>query len=400
MRAPITVKQLGNYLKREIQTDPFLRDVLVIGEIVSLSKRNYTYFSLIEDNESISCVFFNNNFNFSEGDKVIVSGSVNLFTRDSKYQIRVNSVDLVGQGQKLLDLMKIKERLYKEGYFDIESKKPIPRFPKKIGLITGYKSAAYSDFIKVFYDSNYDVDIYFYPSLVQGTSAELDIIKALNVLDNMNLDLLVLTRGGGSTEDLSVFNGEKLARAIFNAKTPIISAIGHEIDTSIAELVSDLRLQTPTKAGEIIVKEYVSSLEQISNIKLNQERFINSYLSNVVSTLIINRNKIQAHSPKIILEKYSLQLENYKALIASKLNDNISSLERTLSSLSKDIDEKHKKIIDKNYVYIKSLKDKYVELKKLKVGDSYYLFNKNSKFRIKIEEQINEWKIWRFIRKL
>lgn len=390
MTKPITVKQLGQYLKREITTDPFLRDLYVVGEITSLSKKKFAYFSLTEANESISCVYFDSDFPFEEGDEIVVKGSINLFLRDSKYQIKVDEAKLVGEGSQLVELNKLKKKLSDKGYFDLDRKKLIPKFPFKIGLITGYKSAAYYDFLKVLNDNKYNCEIYLYHTLVQGEYASKEIEKALEYLDNENLDLIVLTRGGGSKDDLSVFNSELIADRLFKMYTPTISAIGHEIDLSIADLVTDMYLSTPTKAAEYIARNYVHSIENIINTNRNIQYFIQSKLyeyENMVNSLKVN---IKSHNPENKLNAYTKDIEIIKNNIDYAINKYISDIQDKVNSRYQIIQTSMKKIMDDNYINLFDMDKKPIGFDELQINQKYYIKNKNTIYRILIEEKINE----------
>ena len=268
MNKSITVKQLGNYLKHEILSDRLLQNLSIRGEITNLKTQKYTYFSLMEDDELISCIYFDNDFKYAEGDKIVVKASLSLYPRSSIYQLRVKEIELLGEGENLLEFRRLKKKLLELGYFDEKYKKDIPKYPQNIGLITGLESAAYYDFMKVLKDNRYNANIYLLPSLVQGKNAAFEVSESLKYMDRLNLDIIVLTRGGGSKDDLSVFNDELIATTIFNLNTPIISAIGHEIDLSIAELVSDKYLSTPTKAAEIITRNYSNASVSYTHLTL------------------------------------------------------------------------------------------------------------------------------------
>lgn len=395
MKNYITVKQLGKYLSQEIKTDPILRHVKIVGEIKDLSNKYYTYFQLNEDDENLSCVYFDSNFNFKEGDQVVVEGSVNLYLRDSKYQLRVESCSLLGKGENSIQLEKLKIKLQDKGYFDLNRKKNIPLFPEKIGLVSGLESAAYYDFLKVLTSNNYHGKIYYIPALVQGKLAAENMIKALDLLDDMNLDLIVVTRGGGSKNDLSAFNTEELADKIFTLKTPTITAIGHEIDLSIADLVADMHLQTPTKAGEYIVKNMVQARETIKYLKSNiQNQLFNRYLTNKNFVDKIY-HKIESKKPTYMLENLIGRVNNIKSEINLTINNKLTNAGDFIHDYYKNLGDGYSKIVAKNQVYLQDENNVYLELDKLKVNESYYLSNANHKFKIFIEGEVDEWKLWK-----
>ncbi len=390
MTKAITVKQLGQYLKREITTDPFLRDLYVVGEITSLSKKKFTYFSLTEDNESISCVYFDSDFPFEEGDEVVVKGSINLFLRDSRYQIKVDETKLVGEGSQLVELNKLKKKLIDKGYFDLDRKKTIPKFPHKIGLVTGYNSAAYYDFLKVLNDNKYNCEIYLFHTLVQGEYAAQEIVQALEYLDNENLDLIVLTRGGGSKDDLSVFNSESIADKLFKMNTPVISAIGHEIDLSISDLVSDMYLSTPTKASEYITTNYVHSIKNVININKNIEYFIKSKVyesENIINSIKLN---IKSNTPEYRIEGYSKDVFILKNNIDYIINENINSIQEQVNFTYQRLQDSMKRIMEENYIDLLDIDKRRISFDELQINQNYYIKNKNTMYKILVEEKIDE----------
>lgn len=389
MANPITVKQLGKYLQRELLNDPFLNDIVLIGEVTSSSIRKYTYFTMSEDDENISCVYFGNDKEFSDGDKVIVYGRVNLYLRDSRYQIIVNNIETAGFGKSYLEFIKLKEKLEKKGYFKQSIKKEIPKFSKKIGLISGYNSAAYFDFLRVIKDNNYDCEIFYYDSLVQGKNADSDICNGLKYLDKLQLDLIVLTRGGGSKEDLSVFNSELIADSIFEMQTPIITAIGHDIDISIADYVSDLSLQTPTKVAEYITQEYVKLKENFIYL----HNYINTLIDNKISISENNISKllanIKTYNPIYNIQNKLQEIEDIRSKINYRVGNLIEEKKEKINLIYESINKSYNQILNRNQLFVKD-GENYVDAKNLVVNKSYLLINDNVKYKILIEEKIDE----------
>lgn len=390
MSSPITVKQLGRYLQRELLTDPFLNDIVLIGEVTSSSINKYSYFTLSEDDENISCVYFGNDIEILSGEKIIVYGRVNLYLRDSKYQIIVNKIENAGIGQSYIELIKLKEKLEKKGYFNLDNKKNIPKIPYKIGLVSGLNSAAYYDFIRVIKDNNYNCSIYFYDALVQGKNAELDIKNALQYLDTMNLDLIILTRGGGSKDDLSVFNSEIIADTIFELNTPIITAIGHDIDISIADYVSDLSLQTPTKVAEYITQEFIKLKENFAYLYNNISSLIERKIIKSEADLSLVNSKIIRLNPIYNIQNKIQELEDYRNGIYFRISSLIENNKDNISLINDSINKSYKSILNKNQFFVKE-GNNYVDAKNLKVNKSYQIINENVKYKILVEEKIDEW---------
>lgn len=258
-----SVSELNNYIKNIFDNNRTLSAVTVRGEISNFvnHRSGHLYFSLKDSEGQIRAVMFRSRaaslkFLPESGMRVIVHGAVNLFPKDGSCQIYVSSMQPDGIGALYLAYEQLKQRLAEEGLFDSEHKLPIPRFPSRIGVITSPTGAAVRDIINVTGRRFPNAEVYVYPSLVQGDGAEQSLIKALDFLDKSGLcDLIIIGRGGGSIEDLWAFNSEKLARRIYAATTPVISAVGHETDFTICDFVSDMRAPTPSAAAELAVPD-------------------------------------------------------------------------------------------------------------------------------------------------
>lgn len=259
----ISVKQLNFYVKSIIENDKNLRSVTVKGEIsgfVCHQRSGHAYFTLKDDSASVKTVMFASNlaklsFLPENGMKVYVRGRVSLFERDGQFQLYAESMILQGIGESWLAFEALKEKLEKEGLFSSEFKKPLPRYPEKIGLITSPTGAAVQDFINITKKRFPCVEILLYPVNVQGEKTVGDVLRALSYFEENPADVIVITRGGGSYEDLAVFNSEDLARKIFSVKTPVVSAIGHEIDFTVIDFVADYRAPTPSAAAEAVTPD-------------------------------------------------------------------------------------------------------------------------------------------------
>lgn len=258
-----SVTELNNYIKNIFENNRTLSSVTVRGEISNFvsHRSGHLYFSLKDEDGQIRAVMFRSRaatlkFVPESGMRVIIHGSITVYPRDGSYQLYATSMQPDGIGALYLAYEQMKARLAEEGLFDDEFKKPIPLIPTRIGVITSPTGAAVRDIINVTGRRFSGADLYIYPALVQGEGAEDSIVKALDYLDSSGLcDVIIIGRGGGSIEDLWAFNGEKLARRIFNARTPIISAVGHETDFTICDFVADLRAPTPSAAAEIAVPD-------------------------------------------------------------------------------------------------------------------------------------------------
>ena len=325
----LTVTQINRYIKYRLDTDDNLKTVYLKGEISNF--KNHTsghfYFTLKDENSRILAVMFRSNasrVNFipRDGSNVLVIGRISLYEANGNYQIYVEEMIEDGIGNLYLEFEKLKKKLGDKGYFDDSHKKPIPRFPKRIGVITASTGAAIRDIITTINRRYNLAEIILFPCLVQGENAKEDIVRNIELADSYNLDTIIVGRGGGSIEDLWAFNEEIVAEAIYNAKTPIISAVGHEIDFTISDFVSDLRAPTPTAAAELAVpnkdeiKKLIEQLKTrivkstINNLKYNKKRLevlLNSYVLKTPETIY----EVKMQKVDLLMEKLIMYINNY-----------------------------------------------------------------------------------------
>ncbi len=259
---PITVTQLNHYISRVLTTDPLLGNLTVTGEISNLKYHSsgHLYFSISDENSKINCFFpaqYARGLHYELGDglAVIIHGYLNVYKKGGTYTLFIRSIEIAGEGNLAMAFQMLKEKLDAEGLFDPAHKKPIPRFPRRIGIVTSNTGAAVRDIIKIIESRTSLTDMIVFPVLVQGSEAAADIAATIDMInrDFDNIDTLIVGRGGGSMEDLWAFNEEIVARAIYRSRIPVISAVGHEIDFTIADFVADRRAETPTAAAEMAV---------------------------------------------------------------------------------------------------------------------------------------------------
>ena len=265
--------------------DFVLNKMKIKGEVSNCKYHTsgHIYFTLKDETSTLACVMFYKNrsglnFHLQEGQKVICSGMINVYERDGRYQLYVNQVEQDGAGDLYQRFQELKLRLEEMGMFAEQYKQPIPRYAKSIGIVTAATGAAIHDIIQIATRRNPYVQLYLQPALVQGDGAAESIVHGIQVLDRMNLDCMIVGRGGGSIEDLWAFNEEIVARAIFECETPIISAVGHEVDVTIADFVADLRAPTPSAAAELAVFDYRLLDGVLEEIKQRMELSINQRL--------------------------------------------------------------------------------------------------------------------------
>ena len=362
----LSVKQFNQYIKTSFKHDPLFQNVSVKGEIANYKiSHNHIYFSLKEENEIIDCVIYyyeqKDIEDFNNGDEVIVDGNLIYNSFFSKISISVNNIEKKGLSEEYLNFLKIKEEFLKKGYFDKDTKKAMCDYPKDIGLITSDKSAAIVDFLSVINKEISDINIYLYPVKVQGLSAKDEIINAINVLDKKNLDAIVITRGGGSKEDLKVFNEKDIVEEIYKAKSPIISAIGHKIDLSLTDLVSDLSLQTPTEAGSYLVRNYKKIRQDINKIFIDIQKTLNRNIE--LKELKLNNLKysLDSYSLDKLLDEKTKNVNEIFEKIKINLNLNIEKKENNLEILKYKLNSL-KSILDikKNSIFIKDFDGNFI----------------------------------------
>ncbi|WP_297791243.1 exodeoxyribonuclease VII large subunit, partial [uncultured Anaerococcus sp.] len=340
------------------------------------SNNSHLYFSLKEDKEVIDCVIYyfeekNIDFDFSEGIKVNIKGNIFYNNYSSRILISVNEIYEVGLSKAYLKFLEMKEKFRKLGYFDIENKKDIPKFPKKIGLITSQDGAAIVDFISVINQKPNDIHIFLKPVKVQGLDSYAMVEDAIYDLDDRNLDLIVITRGGGSGEDLSTFNNKEIIEACFKAKTPIISAIGHKIDQTLLDLVSDLSLQTPTEAGSYVIRNYANIEIDIIGKLSEMKQIILSKISDLERKLLLEEQLLRNRSPINRVNERILELNFLKKDLDNKINRNYSLSEHKFKELGFNI-AKYRDLIEfkKRNIAIKN--EKNIDIyssKSLSLGD-------------------------------
>ena len=260
-----SVGQVNTYIKNMFTQDYLLRRISVKGEVSNCKYHTsgHLYFTLKDEQGTLACVMFAGSrkglaFPMENGQQIVVSGNVNVYERDGKYQLYAQQIRLQGSGDLYERFERLKTELGEMGMFAQEYKQPVPKYIKTLGVVTAPTGAAVRDIIQIARRRNPFVQIVLFPALVQGDGASKSVARGIEVLDRYGVDVIIVGRGGGSMEDLWAFNEEKVARAIFECRTPIVSAVGHETDTTIADFVADLRAPTPSAAAELCVYDYQS----------------------------------------------------------------------------------------------------------------------------------------------
>lgn len=271
MKNIFSVGQINRYVKNMFTQDFILQKIYVKGEVSNCKYHTsgHIYFSLKDETGVLSCVMFAGHrrglaFRMKDGDRVVVGGAVDVYERDGRYQLYAKEITLEGAGALYERFLALKVELEEMGMFAQEYKQPIPPFVRRLGVVTAPTGAAVQDIRNISLRRNPYLQIILYPALVQGSGAADSIVQGIQMLDQAQVDVIIVGRGGGSIEDLWAFNEEKVARAIFECKTPVISAVGHETDFTIADFVADLRAPTPSAAAELAVNDFRQVLQSIS----------------------------------------------------------------------------------------------------------------------------------------
>lgn len=349
---PISVSQFNNYISSIIAAEDLLSNISIAGEVTCFNvRKNIAYFTIADENACLNCVcFFAPVFaSLKVGMQIVVQGGANFYAKNGTLSFRVNRIEQAGKGAGYLEFLKLKEKLQAKGYFDEKNKKPIPKFAQKIGIVTSRSGAVISDICKIALRRNPFVELVLFDVAVQGTDAAREITNGIKQLDNKGLDVIIVGRGGGSEQDLMPFNDESVATAIFEASTPIISAVGHQTDITICDFVASLRAATPSEAAEIAVFDIMSL---VARIKQSYYTFLNRFSLQIqlqqnkaIATFECVQDAIEQK-----VQQYDSQLKVYDAIIKSKNPIEILRLGYAV------LDKRYDDIVVGNIVGIKTYK--------------------------------------------
>lgn len=361
----LTVTDINNYIKNIVDGDFFLSNVTLKGEISNLKfhTRGHLYFSLKDENSKINAVMFNYknlglNFIPKDGMNVIVKGKVSVFTTGGSYQITVSNMKEDGIGNLYILFEELKRRLQREGLFSPEHKKKLPRIPKKVGVITASTGAAVKDIISTINRRFPLTEIILFPTLVQGVGAKENIVKMINEANESDVDVIILGRGGGSIEDLWAFNEEIVARAIYNSNKPIVSAVGHEIDFTISDFVSDMRAPTPTGAAELVVPSKVEIQSYLNDYKGRIISVINKKIKSYTDTFSKLKNTYILKNPISMYEIDEQRLDNMLEKLGSIMTYKLEREKSKLNNLSKMISPNMLNRLDKEKIKLENIETK------------------------------------------
>ena len=340
-----SVTQINTYIKRMFQSDYALRRISIKGQVSNCKYHSsgHIYFSLKDEGSQISCVMFANarydglKFELEDGQEVVVDGNISVYERGGSYQLYAQEIRLNGIGELYVAYEMLKQKLYEEGLFDHEKKKPIPKNPKKIGVVTARTGAAIHDIISTAKRRNPYVQLILYPAKVQGDGASDTIVAGIKALDQYGVDIIIVGRGGGSIEDLWAFNEEKVARAIYEAQTPIISGTGHEVDTTIADYAADLRVATPTAACELAVPDIREVMEGITNREYTLRTLLKQVVRRYQMKLQQYQITIANFDPRFQLQEQKMHLAELEEQIHAVMKNKMTDYQHKLELYTKEL---------------------------------------------------------------
>lgn len=326
-RRSYTVSQINRYIKNQFASDYVLNHICIKGEVSNCKYHSsgHIYFTIKDAASQLSCVMFAGQrkgltFRMEEGQSVLVSGSISVYERDGKYQLYANEITREGTGVLYEQFEKRKQALEEEGLFAADHKKPIPFYVKKLGIVTAATGAAIQDIIQISSRRNPYCQLVLYPAKVQGEGAAQSVADGLRYLDRYGVDVIIAGRGGGSIEDLWAFNEELVARTIYNCNTPVISAVGHETDVTIADYVADLRAPTPSAAAELAVCQVEDVFDQIDAIQVQLTGRMEQKIQMARKNTALLKSRLDASSPKACLERKKHLLESQRQRLDIGMN--------------------------------------------------------------------------------
>lgn len=390
----LSVSQINFYIKSIIENDGSLQFVLVTGEISNLTvhqRSGHIYLSLKDSNSVISAVMFAGNarrlrFRLENGMKVICRGRISVYEPSGRYQLYIEDMQPDGVGALTLAFEQLKKSLAQKGLFDNAHKKPLPKFPKTIGVITSPTGAAVQDITNIIRRRFPSADIVLAPVLVQGESAPEQLVRAVNKFSASKIaDVVIIGRGGGSAEDLWAFNDEQLAYAVYNCETPIISGVGHETDFTVCDFVADVRASTPSAAAELAVPDR----QELMSYYFKQKQYISAMLDRKIKTAQLRlenqQRRISASSPKLKAEQLEKQLSAKSEKLTRFMNIYISNKENKLIAAKGKLDGLNPlNVLNRGYAIAEKDEKIITSSKQLKNGDDFTVILSDGKINAKV----------------
>lgn len=391
----LSVGEVNNYVKKLVENDFILKNLNVKGEISNLKfhSSGHIYFSLKDENSKVNCIMFKNNavnldFRLEEGMKVEIKARLGVYHKEGTYQLYCENIKKAGIGELFEEFHKLKKELSEEGIFDEKYKRALPKFPKRVGIITARTGAAVRDIINVIQRRNKSLDIILYPAKVQGENAADSIIEGIRYFNNeKSVDVIILGRGGGSIEELWAFNNRDLAYEIFNSRIPTVSAVGHEVDFTISDFVSDMRAPTPSAAGELVSPSLKEMINDLVNKKEFLHRAIDRKFLNAKKDVDLLHKGLKGNNPKHIIEKRIKEVNSLEEKLnflgkrkIDKAKDELIALNSILQTLNP------LNTLGRGYSVIMDKKDKVInKVSELKKNDMVKVIMKDGSVNIDIK---------------
>ena len=385
----IKVSELNKVIQRIFYAEEMLHGIVILGEVSGFKiSGNHAYFNLKDEESAIAISDFNYKSKYipKEGEQLLIQGKVDYYPKTGKLSFVADKIMPYGEGALAAQLEKLKQELLKKGYFDPNHKKPIPKFPKRVCVITSKTGAVIRDIITTVRKVNNNIDIVVMPVKVQGIGAEDEIAEAIKIVDKLGFDCLIVARGGGSLEDLMPFNSEKIVYAIYDAITPIISSVGHETDTTLCDLAADIRVPTPTAAGELVgydVNEYIA---YIDDLKSRVSSSLSKSLENALTRLEVQKQKILAAFNAVYSNNLN-KLEIYSTKIGYLANNCLTLKQHQIEALAMKLDAINPaKIFTRSFAYISKDGQNIKSIDDIKVDDKITITTDGGKAKAQILE--------------
>ena len=404
MKNVYTVKQVNSYIKNMFTQDFMLNRIYVKGEVSNLKYHTsgHIYFSLKDESGTIACVMFAGSrsglsFRMEEGQQIIVLGVVDVYARDGKYQLYARKIVRDGVGLLYERFELLKKELQEMGMFAPEYKQKIPKYIRRLGVVTAPTGAAVRDIINITKRRNPFVQIILYPALVQGEGAKESIVNGIHALDAMHLDIIIVGRGGGSIEDLWAFNEEIVARAIFECETPVISAVGHEVDYTIADYVADLRAPTPSAAAELAVYDRNQMLQRIRTDQVHLMRSMKSKIAVIQGRMETLKARLMQQSPVYRLNSQKQYLGELQLRLEHGMTQQLDKNKARLRMLAQHFDDiSPLKRLGQGYAYVSDSRQNGLKsVSQVSKGEQLQISVKDGTVKARVEEIICQEEIGR-----
>lgn len=390
-----TVLQINKYIKNMIDQDFFLGNLQVQGEVSNCKYHSsgHIYFTLKDKDAAISCVMFAGNraglaFSMQSGDKIVVSGSISAYEKAGTYQLYAKKIEKMGMGDLYEKYLALKKELEEMGMFAPEYKKPIPKHVKKLGIVTAATGAAIRDINNIAKRRNPGIQLILCPALVQGEGAKESLVRGIQTMDRLGVDVMIVGRGGGSIEDLWAFNEECVARAIFDCNTPVISAVGHETDFTIADFTADMRAPTPSAAAELAVENIMETIDRLDRYRESLGRSMDRMIRLYRLKNEQYKKRVEAFKPSNIILGYRQKLKVFDTVLRNRMESALKDRRHRLQLLCGRLEDLSPlKRLSGGFSYVSTASGTVVRsVKDVETGDMLEINVKDGAINAKVEE--------------